>query len=65
MAADAKRLAATDLLGRLFSQPGSADILREYSDLYGSMLSRLHDQKVREQEWAGIGGVLSGRECLA
>lgn len=43
---DTKRGAAVELLGRLFAQPGSSEILADYSDLFRDLLKRLHDQKV-------------------
>ncbi len=48
---EAKRLAAVELLGRLFSRPGSGGMLREYAELFQDLLKRLHDQKVRLFCW--------------
>ncbi|GAB4821978.1 hypothetical protein N2152v2_009024 [Parachlorella kessleri] len=43
---ESNRLAAVDLLGKLFSQPGRSSILQEYAELLQDLLKRLHDQKV-------------------
>lgn len=46
MDSESKRLSAVDLLGNLFTQPGSSDISKDYAELFQDLLKRLHDQKV-------------------
>ena len=41
-----KRLAAVDLLGRLFAQSGGAELMSEYAGLVEELLKRLQDAKV-------------------
>ena len=43
------RLAAVELLGRLFSQPGGGDLAREYPALFEALVKRLQDQEVSAQ----------------
>ena len=50
MDAEANRLAAVDLLGRLFALPGS-DMDAKYPELFTCLLLRCKDQKVRSEHY--------------